>query len=122
MKVETVMVWPDAIDVLSIIMSVPDVPTVPCRWQVVPPLSLMRKCAAVPVPDAATDQVPDLALLPDDAAAIQSDGRAIVANSDPLSAVAQSAGADPVRIYRLALVPVVDSIVSNRALRTATDN
>lgn len=103
-------------------MSVPDVPTVPCRWHVVPPESLIRKCAAVPVPDAATDHVPDLALLPDDAAAIQSDGRARVANSDPLSAVAQSAGAAPVRIYRFALVPMVVSIASNRALRAVTDN
>jgi hypothetical protein len=66
--------------------------------------------------------VPDFALLPDDAAAIQSDGKESVASTVPLSAVATFAGAAPVRIFNTALVLIVDSIASSRALRTATEN
>jgi hypothetical protein len=66
--------------------------------------------------------VPDFALLPDDAAAIQSDGRVSVANTVPLSDVATFAGAAPVRIFSTALVPIVVSMASSRALRTPTEN
>ncbi len=83
----------------------------------------MRKCAAVP--DASTDascHVPDLALAPADAAASQSDGRLSVARTVPLSAVAQFAGAAPLRIFRTAEVPIAVSIASSSASRTAAEN
>lgn len=68
----------------------------------------MRKCAAVPVASAlVSSHVPDFALDPDDAAAIQSDGRLSVASTVPLSAAAQLAGAAPVLILRIAEVPIV---------------
>lgn len=105
--------WPDAIDVLSSVRSPPPpvAVTVPWIWQVEPPESLTRKCPAVPVAFAlASCQVPDFALLPLAAAAIQSEGSVIDARSVPESAVAQSAGAAPDRISRIADVPIVDSI------------
>jgi hypothetical protein len=71
----------------------------------------MRKCPAVPVAFAlASCHVPDLALLPEPAAAIQSEGKAIDASSVPESAAAQFAGGAPVRISRIGAVPIVDSI------------
>jgi hypothetical protein len=66
--------------------------------------------------------VPLFALLPLLAAAIQSDGRLIVASTVPLSAAAQLAGALPVKIFITADAPAVVSIASNRALRTATES
>src|SRR5689334_1069059 len=83
----------------------------------------MRKCPASPVPSALVScHVPDLALLPDAAAAIQSDWRFMVASTLPLSAVATSAGGDPVRILSTADVPIAVSIASRRALRTAVES
>jgi hypothetical protein len=63
-----------------------------------------------------------LAFDPDDAAAIQSEGRVNDARTVPLSAVATDAGAAPVRIFKTALVPMVVSIASSIALRTATES
>jgi hypothetical protein len=60
--------------------------------------------------------------LPADAAAIQSEGRVSVARTVPLSAVATEAGGAPVRIFNTALVPMVVSIASNIAFRTATES
>ena len=69
------------------------------------------KCAAVPVASALLScQVPLLALLPLDAAASQSLGSDVmVASTVPLSAVAQFAGALPLRILRIGLVPTAVS-------------
>ena len=74
----------------------------------VPPLSFRRKCPAVPVAPA----VPLMGVLlsafePDEAAAAQSDARLYVTRTEPLSAVAQVAGAEPVRISMIADVPTV---------------
>jgi hypothetical protein len=63
-----------------------------------------------------------LALLPPLAAAIQSDGQFTVARIVPLSAAAQFAGGDPVKIRITADVPIVVSIWSSRALRTVVEN
>src|SRR5688572_19369573 len=83
----------------------------------------MRKWAAVPVLSAeASCHVPDFAFDPDAAAAIQSDGSAIVASTVPASAAAQFAGAAPLRISRDGEAPTVDSIASRRALRTASES
>ena len=80
----------------------------------------MRKWAAVPVFSAdASCQVPSNALVPPEAAAIQSDGRLSVASTVPLSAVAQFAGAVPVLIFMIAEVPVAVSTASSLAFRTA---
>ena len=65
--------------------------------------------------------VPDLALVPDEAAAIQSDGRVTVARTVPESAAAQLAGTEPVLIFIIGDVDIVDSTTSRRALRTATE-
>jgi hypothetical protein len=54
--------------------------------------------------------VPDLDLLPLDAAAIQSDGQLTVAKIVPVSADAQLAGGEPVKIRMTADVPIVVSI------------
>jgi hypothetical protein len=66
--------------------------------------------------------VPAIAFAPDDAAAIQSDGRLIVARTVPVRVAAQFAGTVPERISNEQDVPFVDSIVSSRALRVATLN
>jgi hypothetical protein len=66
--------------------------------------------------------VPDFALLPLDAPAIQSEGNVNVASTVPLSAVATDAGAAPVRIFNTALVPMVVSIASSIAFLTAALN
>ena len=63
-----------------------------------------------------------MALLPDDAAAIQSEGRSSVANTVPVRAAAQLAGGVLDRISSEQLVPLVLSIVSSRALRVETLN
>src|SRR4051794_21113112 len=77
---------------------------------------------AVPAASAmVSSQVPDLALVPDDAAAIQSLGSVTVANTVPVRAAAQLAGGAPVRIFKIGAVPIVDSTASRRALRTATE-
>jgi hypothetical protein len=58
---------------------------------------------------AAADQLPDRALEPDEAFAIQSEGRVMVTRFEPESAVAQLAGAEPVKMYSFAEVPTVVS-------------
>lgn len=63
--------------------------------------------------------VPDIALVPDEAAAIQSEGKFNVATTVPASAVAHVAGTEPVRMRMMAEVPIVDSTASRRAFRTA---
>jgi hypothetical protein len=59
---------------------------------------------------------------PFEAAAIQSEGRSIVAKTVPESAAAQFEGAEPDRIFNFALAPIAVSNASSRAFRTATDN
>ena len=82
----------------------------------------MRQWPAVPVASAdVSDQVPDNDFEPDEAAAIQSDGRLIVARTVPLSAEAQVAGGLPERMRRIADAPIVVSKASSWALRTATE-
>jgi hypothetical protein len=76
----------------------------------------------VPLAAAVFCHVPDFDFDPLDAAASQSDGREIDTSTVPLSAVAQLAGAAPVRIFRTADVPIVVSIASSCALRTATES
>jgi hypothetical protein len=66
--------------------------------------------------------VPDSALAPPEAAAIQSEGNVRVARTVPELAAAQLAGAAPVLIVRIGAVPIVDSIWSNRAFLTLVDN
>lgn len=111
-NVLTLTVCPDEILALSKVMSPPPpvAVTVPWMWHVVPPESFTRKCAAVPVPEADPLHVPLIALDPDDAAAIQSEGQLISTSNVPLSAAAQFAGGEPVLIRSLALVPIVVSI------------
>jgi len=121
----TVTCCPDAMDVLSISISPPPpvAVTVPCIWQTVPPESMISKCAAVPVASAlASCHVPDLAFVPPDAAAIQSLGRFSVASTVPVREAAQLAGAPPVRMRRIADVPVVDSIASRAAFLALVEN
>ena len=97
--------------------------TVPWMWQVVPSLAKMRKWAAVPVASALVScQVPDLALEPELAAAIQSDGSVIVARTVPLFDAAQLAGGAPVRLSKIGEVPTAVSMGSRRALRAATES
>ena len=66
--------------------------------------------------------MPEIALLPDAASAIQLLGRLISASRVPLSAVAHVAGGAPERMRRIALVPMFVSMASRRALRTATES
>jgi hypothetical protein len=70
----------------------------------------------------ASCQVPDFALEPEDAFAIQSEGRVRVARTVPEFAVAQSAGGAPVRIVRIGAVPIVVSIASSLALRAVIES
>jgi hypothetical protein len=63
-----------------------------------------------------------MAFAPDDAAAIQSDGRLIVASTVPVRVAAQFAGTEPERISSEQDVPFVDSIVSSLAFLVATLN
>lgn len=65
---------------------------------------------------------PERAFAPEAAAASQSEGRVSVARTVPESAVAQVAGAAPVRIRISAEVLIVVSMLSRRALRTATES
>lgn len=121
-NVETVKLCPAVKDTLSTIMSVPEVPTVPWIWHVVPPLSWMRKCAAVPEASALVScHVPLFAFDALEALAIQSDGRLTVASTVPEFAAAQFAGAAPVLIVKIGEVPIVLSIASRRALFTVTE-
>lgn len=121
-KLVIVKACPAANDVFCTIKSAADVPTVPCIWQVVAVLSWIRKCAAVPVLSALVScHVPVMDLEPLEALDIQSEGRLSVATTVPLFAAAQLAGAAPVRIVIIALVPIVDSIASNLALRTVVE-
>jgi hypothetical protein len=69
-----------------------------------------------------SSQVPLFAFEPLDAAAIQSLGHVISARIEPVSAAAQFAGADPVRIRMIADVPTVVSIESSLALRTEVES
>lgn len=111
--------------VLSTVMSPPPpvAVTVPCAWQVVPSEAYKRKCAAVPALSALESlQVPVIALEPLEAADIQSEGRVKEASTVPLSAVAQLAGTEPVRIFNTALVPIVVSTTSSLAFRTVVEN
>src|SRR5262245_1891264 len=94
----TVIVWPLVIVVLSGDISPVPCPTHPCILQVVPAVSLMRKWAAVPPALAVALHVPSFVFWPEAAAFIQSLGSAMVQRSEPLSAVAQSAGWVPVLI------------------------
>jgi hypothetical protein len=76
------------------------------------------------VPVASADvscHVPDFDFWPVAAAAIQSEGIVIVAKAVPLSAVAQSAGGEPVRIFMIGEVPIAVSTASSLALRTVTE-
>ena len=57
-----------------------------------------------------------------DAAAIQSLGSVISTKIVPVSAAATFAGGAPVRMRRIALVPIVASIASSLAFRSATEN
>jgi hypothetical protein len=63
-----------------------------------------------------------MAFAPDDAAAIQSDGRLIVASTVPVRVAAQFAGTVPLRISSEQDVPFVLSIVSSLAFLVATLN
>lgn len=111
--------------VLSTVMSPPPpvAVTVPCAWQVVPSEAYKRQCAAVPALSALESlHVPVIALEPLEAADIQSEGRVKEASTVPLSAVAQLAGTEPVRIFNTALVPTAVSMASNLAFRTVTEN
>src|ERR1043165_5069446 len=81
----------------------------------------MRQWPAVPVASALVScQVPSLALLPPDAAAIQSEARVRVASTVPALACEQSDGGAPVRMVRIGLVPTVVSIWSNWAFLRLT--
>src|SRR5690606_3608834 len=123
-KAVIVNCWPAAKLMLSTFMSpLPFVSvTVPCIWQTVPAEFLMRKCPACPVASADRScQVPAITFTPFAAGAIQSDGRLSVASTVPVSAAAQLAGGGPERISRIGDVPIVVSIASRRALRTATE-
>src|SRR6185295_9602733 len=59
---------------------------------------------------------------PPDAAAIQSEGRGIVASTVPASASVMFVGGAPVRSFSTALAPMAASMASSFALRTATDS
>ena len=104
--------------------------TVPWIKQVVPSLVdcelYTQKCPAVPVASADKScHVPEIVFAPAvgvPAAAIQSDGRLIVARTVPVRVAAQFAGTVPERISNEQEVQFVDSIVSSRALRVATLN
>ena len=63
-----------------------------------------------------------MALLPELAAASQSEGNDSDAINVPLSAAAQFAGTDPDHTFSTALVPTAVSMASRRALRTVTDS
>lgn len=81
----------------------------------------MRKWAAVPVASAdVSSHVPAFALLPLEAAAIQSEGNVSVAKTVPVSPAAQFAGADPVRIFNTADALMAVSTASSFAFLTAT--
>jgi len=82
----------------------------------------MRKCPAVPAESAdASCHVPDLAFVPLDAAAIQSDGSVNVARTVPLSAVAQSDGGEPVRMRMIGSVLIAVSTASSLAFLTKVE-
>ena len=85
---------------------------------------MIRKWAAVPVASAirSCHGPPAIPLEPEEAAANQSDGKTMVANAVPLSAAAQSAGAEPDLIVRVGAVPIVVSMESRDALRDAVEN
>jgi hypothetical protein len=82
------------IDVLSRIISVPDVPTVPCIWQTLDE-SKTRNDAAVPDAEAATDHVPLKAIAPAEAAANGEAGSEIVASTPDGLLAAQFAASAP---------------------------
>ena len=69
-----------------------------------------------------SSHVPNLALLPVAAALCQSEGQVTSASTVPESAEAQEAGAEPDLIFNRAEVPIVVSIESSTALRTATES
>lgn len=95
--------------------------TVPWAWQT-PVDEKILKCAAVPVLSAeVSSHVPDFALEPEDAAAIQSDGREHVARTVPELAAAQLAGAEPDLICNTGDVPIVVSTTSSFAFLTAVE-
>ena len=69
MKVLKFTVWPLLIDVLSMIRSVPVVPTTPCSWQLVPAGRRPCRRRAIPAATATADLAPSMSLTPADAAA-----------------------------------------------------
>jgi hypothetical protein len=92
-------------------------------WRVVPSVAVISKCAAVPLASALLSvHEPLSALEPDEAAAIQSDGRLSVAKTVPVALAATLAGTEPVLIFRIALTPIAVSIASSRAFRTAAES
>jgi hypothetical protein len=77
------------------------------------------------VPESSADkscQVPDKAIDPAAAVPNQSLGKTIVARTEPVLAVAASAGLVPVLIVKIGLIPTAVSIAANVAFRDATDN
>jgi hypothetical protein len=111
-------VSPAAMVVVLRIMSVPEVPTLPCAFTVPAPF-LIRKCAAVIGAAALVSEVmafavavarPLLVALVEAAKAVALIGK--VAPSVPLSAVSVVAGWAPERMYRLAVPPVLNNAVS----------